>query len=320
MGETYVEPSVSVTGASMVDVESGSRLSWRSIFGGTFAALGIWILLSAFGFAIGLSAVSPENPRVKGVGIWLGIWSLVAPILAMFVGTLVATRSAGALRRGTGVLYGVVVWGLTTVLGTIAVANMTGALVSGAVKTVGGVASGVGRAASGAVSEGGKAAGAVGEFLKIDSSDLLARINGKLRETGKPPLAEGELKAVMQDAAGRAVREGELSAETIAGSLAANTRLTREDAREVAGDIKREWDEKAGAVVGDVRRFAGDAQDTALTAVDRVGKGFWVVFGALALGLGASMLGGVIGTHGRLRFREVERVPVGRYETAPAPT
>src|SRR5207248_11519006 len=83
------------------------RLSWGAIFGGTFVALGIWILLYAFGLAAGLTAVDPNNPgSARGAGIFTGVWGLIAPLVALFVGGFVASRSAGIFDRFAGGIHG----------------------------------------------------------------------------------------------------------------------------------------------------------------------------------------------------------------------
>src|SRR4051812_11214016 len=98
------------------------RLSWSAIFGGTVAALGIWILLYSFGIAIGLSAIDPNQARsLKGSGIFTGLWSLIAPLIALFVGGLVAGRGAGSVTRVGGGTHGLVMWGLTTLAGVFLV-------------------------------------------------------------------------------------------------------------------------------------------------------------------------------------------------------
>src|SRR3954462_9804860 len=79
------------------------KLSWSAIFGGVVAALGIWALLYALGLALGLSAIDPNNPEsAKPSGIFTGIWSLVVPLIALFIGGMVAGRGAGLIHRGGG--------------------------------------------------------------------------------------------------------------------------------------------------------------------------------------------------------------------------
>src|SRR4051794_38179263 len=82
------------------------RIAWSSIFGGVVAALGVWALLYALGLALGLSAIDPNNPdSAKPSGIFTGIWSLIVPLIALFVGGLVAGRGAGLISRGGGALH-----------------------------------------------------------------------------------------------------------------------------------------------------------------------------------------------------------------------
>lgn len=108
------------------------RLSWGAIFGGTVAALGIWLLLYALGLALGLSAVEPTSPgSARGAGIFTGIWSLITPLIALFVGGIVAARGAGVVTKAGGAIHGLVMWGLTAVGGVFMLASLLGTLVGG---------------------------------------------------------------------------------------------------------------------------------------------------------------------------------------------
>src|SRR5687767_1869145 len=95
------------------------KISWGAIFGGAVAALGIWALLYAFGLALGLSAVDPNDPgSIRGSSIFTGIWSILSPLIALFVGGMVAGHSAGIMTRLGGGLHGLVMWGVTTLAET----------------------------------------------------------------------------------------------------------------------------------------------------------------------------------------------------------
>jgi hypothetical protein len=116
----------------VVNAPAQFRISWGAIFGGALVALGVWLLLHTLGVAAGLTAIDPNNPRsLRGVGIGTGIWSIIAPLIAMFIGGYVAARSAGVVERGLGALHGAVLWGLTTVGGAVmlglALASVVGA-------------------------------------------------------------------------------------------------------------------------------------------------------------------------------------------------
>src|ERR1051325_12225951 len=78
-------------------------ISWGAIFGGAFAALGLWMLLYAFGLAIGLTGLDPNDKgSLKSSGIFTGVWGLLAPLLALFIRGFVAGRGAGVFRSGPG--------------------------------------------------------------------------------------------------------------------------------------------------------------------------------------------------------------------------
>ena len=110
------------------------QVSWGALFAGAAAALGVWILLYALGVALGLSNVDPnDRDTMRASGIFTGVWGLAAPLVALFIGGLVAGRSAGALGRGGGALHGLVVWSLTALGGLYLVAMLFGNALGSAV-------------------------------------------------------------------------------------------------------------------------------------------------------------------------------------------
>src|SRR3954447_5522222 len=85
------------------------HISWGAIFGGMFASLGLWLLLYVFGLAVGLSRLHPPHPATpKSSGIFTGIWGVIAHVIALFAGGLVAGRGAGVASRGEGSVHGLV--------------------------------------------------------------------------------------------------------------------------------------------------------------------------------------------------------------------
>lgn len=253
------------------------KLSWSAVFAGVVAALGIWALLYAFGLALGLSAINPDNPEsAKPSGVFTGIWGVVVPLIALFAGGAVAGRGAGLIHRGGGALHGLVMWGLTTVLGAFFVGNLLTSALSGVVSV------GAGVARQGA-SLAGKAAPTT-----FDPNVVLGPVNQRLEAEGKPTVTADQLQAATKDVVNDAVRTGTLNRETLISALANNTSLSRADAEDLAGRIQQEW---TGATQG--------AANTALEAADTTGKAFWGVFGALLLGLIAAVVGGVFGVSRR---------------------
>lgn len=274
------------------------KLSWSAILGGTFVALGVWILLYALGLALGLSSVDPNDPgSARSAGIGTGIWSLIAPLIALFVGGLVAARTAGVVDKVGGALHGAVLWGLTTLVGVIVMGMAISSLL-GAVFSVGKAAVGAtGAAISGAASQGGQVGKAARSF-GLDANDALAPINQRLRQEGKPTVTAAQLQAATKDVINTSIQQGRLDRNLLVNSLAQNTALSRRDAEDIANRIEAQWNQAQGQV----GQVAQQAQQGALKAADTTGHVFWGVFFALLLGLASSILGATVGVSKRQRL------------------
>lgn len=152
------------------DVTPLKRVSWGAIFGGTFIALAIMVLLGSLGIAIGATTIDPhtgETPSARAFGIGAGLWWIGTSVLALFGGGWAAGRLAGPRRLLESTLHGVVTWSFTT---TIVVALMTtavGSMVSGAMRVLGAASSLVVQAATGSAQ--GRAA------VEDDVSDVNSR-------------------------------------------------------------------------------------------------------------------------------------------------
>lgn len=110
------------------------HISWGALFAGAAAALAMWVLLYALGLALGLSTVDPKDTdTLRASGVFTGIWGLATPLVALFIGGLVAGRSAGPLSRGGGAIHGLVVWSLTALAGLYLVVNLFGNALGSAV-------------------------------------------------------------------------------------------------------------------------------------------------------------------------------------------
>src|SRR4051812_1937544 len=124
-----------VNGAVVV-ADGGSahpRVSWGAVFAGAVAAVGLWMLLYAFGLAIGASTLNVQDAgSAKATGIFTGVWGAVAPLIALFVGGIVAGRGAGVDRRGDGALHGFVTWALAAIGGGVFLGHPVGAPPRGA--------------------------------------------------------------------------------------------------------------------------------------------------------------------------------------------
>lgn len=250
------------------------KLSWGSILGGLVVALGVWLMLTVLGLAIGLSAVDPNQPAtLKTAGMTTGIWSLVVPLVALFVGGVVASRTAGIVDRPAGAIHGAVLWAFATIIAVV----MTGAVVRGIADLAGSI--------------GGTAASAIGsQAPSIDATDLVGPINDRLAAEGKPPIAPEQLQAAMRDAASMAIQQGRFDKETFARALSQDTALSRTDARDIADRIEAQ-----------VRTQTQQVERGALQAADTTGKAMWWVFFGMTLSLVTAVAGATIGVSRKQR-------------------
>jgi hypothetical protein len=271
--------------------EGGFRMSWGAVFGGAVATLGLWLLLHTLGLAAGLSAIDPQDRgSLRGVGIGTGVWSVIAPLIALFVGGYVAAYTAGFFDRTTRVIHGVVVWGLTTLLGALLISMALAATVRAGVRT--GAAAIEGAAA---MAGGGSAMQALG----VDADDLLAPVNQRLVREGAPPVRPDQLEAATRDVFQQSLQSGRLDRATLIQALTRNTGINESEAQQMAGRIEQQWNQKSQ----ELQRFA-------LTAADRTGKALWGVFLALLLGLVSAAAGALVGGGPRARERAVVERPV----------
>ena len=279
-------------------------LSWGAIFGGAVAALGVGALLHSLGLALGLTSINPHNlSSLRPSGLFVGIWGLFSSLVALFVGGFVAARGAGALTRPSGVLHGLVMWGLTVVAGVWLLGNIASAAFSGVAQ--------LGKAAGDTVAEvvgdprqGSEFMGRMG----ITSQDVIAPINQRLRAQGKPEVTPLQLQMATRDAVQRGLRDGRLDREQLVQSLTSRTALTRPDAEDLANRMQAKFESTKA-----------EAQTAALGAAEKTGKAFWGVFAALFLGLISAIAGAISAGPRRFRPRPAEKVVVVEREAPPPP-
>lgn len=105
---------------------------WSAAFAGLVISVALWLLFQMFGMGIGLAAIDLDRTgALRDIGIGTTVWTFVAPVLAMFIGSIVAGRMSGAYERGVGATNGLVVWALTSILGTISLVFVLSLLAAG---------------------------------------------------------------------------------------------------------------------------------------------------------------------------------------------
>lgn len=261
------------------------RFSWGAVLAGATISLGLWLLLHVLGLGAGLTAINPDDlGSMRGVGMTTGIWSLVVPLIAMFLGGFAAAKVAGPITRLGGAIHGAVLWSIATLASTLLLVSLVSSLLGG-----------VARIGGEAVSAAGQALGAPAanllEQTGLTADDFLAPVNERLQATGRSPVTSEQLGAATRDVLRSAAREGRLDREMLMTSLAQNTGLSQTDARELAVTIEQRWNQQSAGL----EREAEQAGSAALHAAEATGKGLLGLFFAMLLGLIAAVAGTTLG-------------------------
>ncbi|WP_435020572.1 hypothetical protein TA3x_001904 [Tundrisphaera sp. TA3] len=300
------------------------RISWAAVFAGVTVTLCAQLLLSLLGLAIGASTIHPlrEQDPAAGLGVGAGIWFVATGLISLFAGGWTAGRLAGVPRGVDSTLHGVLTWGLATLLTFYLLTTAMGALIGGAARGLGTVASALGQ---GAASVSPEISGAVRREMQergVDWDGIRDEATKLLRETGKPELQpeaikdQGEkAKADAKDSAKAAgenpqASDDEFNAllerfynrgsdvanaadrEALVNVLAARTGKSKEE----AGQIVDRWEATYQKARKEAERLKAEAGQKAREAGDAASKGvsraaFWSFLGLLG-GLIAAALGG----------------------------
>jgi hypothetical protein len=224
------------------------------------------------GIGVGLIGFAPDAGSLRGWGIGVGIWSFIAPIIALFIGGLVAGRMAPTINSLNAAIHGGVVWALTLLLTILLVVNMLQSLASGVASTGEALASGAAKGVS-----------------QVDSQTMMAPVNKQLEQRGLPALSPEEMQAVAQDAMTQGA-QGDLSREQMVGIVEKRTKLTGAQAEEVASAIEQQMAsvqdkvDEAGQKVAKGAEKAAEVTGTALLAM----------FALMVLTLGAAIFGSIL--------------------------
>ncbi|HEY2759477.1 MAG TPA: hypothetical protein VGI75_02000 [Pirellulales bacterium] len=91
-----------------------SRVSWGALLAGSVVAIAIYSLLTMLGIAVGFSV--SDRLDVDQLGAGAAVWTFVTLLVGMFFGGWVATRCTAGELRSEAILYGIIVWGITSTL------------------------------------------------------------------------------------------------------------------------------------------------------------------------------------------------------------
>jgi len=244
----------------------GLRVAWGGIWSGLLFALGVFILLSVLGMAIGVSTVEVGpggDTSAKTVGIGAGVWGAVTLLIALFVGGWATTR-AGMIRDGTtGMIEGVLLW----VLSILALLYM-------ASSGIGMLANGV----FGSLTAVAQSAGAVVRKVDVDSlaSGDPTQISARLKDA----------KTVSAVAAATGMPEEE--ARTKLNDLASKVDAAASDPARATAEVRQGLQELSS-------RAASRAEQAAARAQPYASATLWTTLVSMLLGLAAAIAGAMLG-------------------------
>lgn len=95
-----------------------TRISWGALLAGLVLLIGLGWLFSLLGIALGVSVASLDDVRAmsEGFGIGATIWIVLSSLVVYFLGGLFTASLAGSGDRHVGMLHGLTLWGLATVV------------------------------------------------------------------------------------------------------------------------------------------------------------------------------------------------------------
>lgn len=248
--------------ASGLGNAAGLRVSWGGVWGGVLVAIGLLLLLTVLGLAIGVTAVDPGDTEASTVGTGLGVWSGLSLLVALFVGGLVSTRIGAIFDRTTGFFEGALVWAVSVLLMIYLATTGIGMLAGGAFKLVSGVGSAVGMMTQ----DGDASSGDVGQILsRLRDPNTAQRLSAA---TGVP---QSDVQTTMSRTAEAVER-------------------VRDNPAQAAAEAR-----KGMAEIYAKARTSGSLERKSEEVQPAVSKGAWASFGALVLSLAAAVIGAMVG-------------------------
>ncbi len=271
-------------------------LCWKAIIGGTVAAIGIHILLTALGVGAGLSVFSPitdANPVANfSVGAAI-VWTLCA-LAALWFGGAVAGRFSHSAQHGF--IHGILVWSVTLIITFLLLSTGTGMVLGGALKVLGAgmgmggqvVADGVGEVAKAGVK---RSADQLGSFIDeaVQSVPTNATPKASTRARREIGFAVTKLFASANDM-GMATNR-----TAVVKALVDNSQMTEADALKTVD----EWTTSYNNLQAELENLKAVAEQKARATADAVAHNLscaalWSFF-ALLIGLLITAWGGSCG-------------------------
>lgn len=237
------------------------RISWGAIIAGLVVTLSLSWLFHLLGISIGVSIEDASNTVAleDGVAGGAAVWLVLSWLASFFIGSLVTARLAGSLEDFSGMLHGLVLWGIGTLvavyLGYIGIASLlrTGAQAVSATATgVSQVSYNVGSAVSSGVSQASQG------ISNAMDTEMANEIQNQLSESAieaaagmDEQLSEQDIRTAVNELDQRTLRRVtqdliDDDQEGAAQLLASNTELSQSDAEALINSSYQQLEELFG--------------------------------------------------------------------------
>jgi hypothetical protein len=249
-----------VTGLPHVAPLDTARVGWGGVWSGFLVGLGVLMLLSTLGLAVGVTTADigqgqGAGPRTLGIGA--AIWAGLSLLLALLLGGMIASRVSVVVDRTVATVHGVLVWVLT-MLGVLYLAGTgIGLGMSGVL--------GVARTAGSAVTA---TAGGLDDLASGDVDQITARLDDPKTVgvvTGATGMSQEEARSALAD-------------------IRRRVETARADPAQAAAEARSGVQQLAA-------RAKDRAADAARQAQPYASAATWTAFGAMVIGLLAAVAG-----------------------------
>jgi hypothetical protein len=282
MAMTIDHPADTVLTHTDVVPPIGPRVRWSGVMSGLFIAVGVLILLTALGLAIGITALgdprTATSETASGLGVGAGIWTFITLLIAYFFGGMISSQVTDRPDRTGAVIHGALVWVLFMLFLLWMMVSGISLGLTGLFGTVRTLAQGAGAVGMGAVAAGGDLTSGLG---LNDPNQVLARLDDPNTAT----------------------------------VLASATGMSNEEARAALSDLRSRVEavkEDPARVAAEVRTFVGQytervrqrAMEAAAATQERAAVGSWVTFGVMVVTLIVAIVGAMTGVPNLQQWRE----------------
>lgn len=267
MATIHLDTGANYPGGTLISQENIIRrplfpsIRWGAVLAGVAVGISVQLVLTLLGIASGLSMTSIQQGEAPGTGAL--VWAGISMLVSALVGAYVSGRMSGLKRKTDGILHGVVSWAVTTLLFVVLATSAGGSLLSG-------LFSGLGQGATAAAQSGASPGG----LTALLNRQLGTNVNAESMRTLQEYITSGRRDQAIN-------------------YMSSNMGVQRD---------------KAASVVDQALILSGSPEQASpqgRAAADRAIKGAsiaaWVVFGAVALSLVLSFIGGALGAIGARR-------------------